>query len=250
MANLNLRLPSTNDKNAEAQMGIMEHLVELRNRVMIVFIAVAIGVVVSLFFTGDIMKFLQMPYGRPFNVLGPTGGVVAYFRVALTCGAILAIPIITYQALMFVLPALEPKEKRMVWLSLPPITFLFVCGVAFAWFILIPPALGFLEGFQPTLFRPDWTADLYLSFVTALIFWMGVAFETPLIFFVLGLLGVVEAPALIKNWRIAIVGSAIAAALITPTVDPVNMAIVIVPLLVLYCLSIVLVMIAKRLRGA
>ena len=66
---------------------------------------------------------------------------------------------------------------------------LFLVGVAFSWFILMPPALGFLEGFQQNLFRSEWTADLYLSFVTSFIFWMGVAFETPLVFFVLGLAG-------------------------------------------------------------
>jgi sec-independent protein translocase protein TatC len=111
----------------------------------------------------------------------------------------------------------------------------------------MPPALGFLEGFQRDLFQPEWTADLYLSFVTSLIFWMGVAFETPLVFFVLGLLGLVAPGALVRNWRIAVVGAAIAAALITPTIDPVNMSLVMGPLLTLYTLSIFLVFIARRL---
>jgi sec-independent protein translocase protein TatC len=162
-------------------------------------------------------------------------------------GAILAIPIITYEILMFILPGLTRKEKHMVLAALPAVTGLFLTGIAFAWFVLIPPALGFLEGFQPTLFKPEWTADLYLGFVTSLVFWMGVAFQTPLIFFVVSLLGMVTAGALTKNWRIAIVGSAVAAALITPTVDPVNMLLVMGPLLTLYLLSILLVMIGKRL---
>ena len=96
------------------------------------------------------------------------------------------------------------------------------------------------------LFRADWTADRYLGFVTALLFWMGVAFETPLIFFVLSILGFVTPRPLIKNWRIAIVGAAIAAAVITPTVDPVNMMLVMGPLMGLYILSIFLVTIGKR----
>jgi sec-independent protein translocase protein TatC len=110
--------------------------------------------------------------------------------------------------------------------------------------------LGFLEGFQPQLFKPEWTADLYLGFVTALLFWMGVAFETPLIFFVLSILGMVTAAVLRRNWRIAVVGSAIAAAFITPTVDPVNMMLVMGPLLALYLLSIILVMIGSRFNRA
>jgi sec-independent protein translocase protein TatC len=193
-----------------------------------------------------VLEFLQQPYGREFTVLGPTGGVVAYFRVALMVGAMLAIPVITYEILMFILPGLTRKEARLVLASLPAVTLLFITGVAFAWFILLPPALGFLEGFQPTLFKPEWTADLYLGFVTSLVFWMGVAFQTPLIFFVVALLGMVSARTLVKNWRIAVVGSAIAAALITPTVDPVNMMLVVAPLLALYGLSILLVLAGSR----
>jgi sec-independent protein translocase protein TatC len=150
--------------------------------------------------------------------------------------------------LMFIVPGLTGKERRMLLTALPAITGLFLVGAAFAWFELIPPALGFLAGFQPTLFKPEWSAELYLGFVTALIFWMGVAFETPLIFFVLALLGFVRPQPLIKNWRIAVVGAAIIAAVITPTVDPVNMSLVMGPLIVLYILSIGMVFVARRIR--
>jgi len=103
---------------------------------------------------------------------------------------------------------------------------------------MVPPAIDFLQNFQNDLLKAEWTADQYLGFITALIFWMGVAFETPLVFFVLSLVGMVTAGVLIRNWRIAVVGASVAAAVITPTVDPVNMALVIAPLLVLYVLSI------------
>ncbi len=86
--------------------------------------------------------------------------------------------------------------------------------------------------------------------MTSLLFWMGVAFETPLVFFVLSLLGLVTATMLLKNWRFAIVGSAIAAAMITPTIDPVNMALVMGPLLALYGLSIILVTFGVRVNRA
>ncbi|PJF33401.1 MAG: twin-arginine translocase subunit TatC, partial [Phototrophicales bacterium] len=121
--------------------------------------------------------------------------------------------------------------------------------VLFSWFVLMPPALGFLEGFQPTIFEPEWTADLYLSFVTSLIFWMGVAFQTPLVFFLVSLLGLVSARTLITQWRIAVIGASIAAALITPTIDPVNMFLVMAPLLTLYALSIILVYIGRKISG-
>lgn len=229
-----------------AQMGLFEHLDELRRRLFVAALALVLGTAVGVWAATPVLEFLQQPYGKEFTVLGPTGGVVAYFRVALMVGAMLAIPVITYEILMFILPGLTGKEKRIVMMSLPAVTGLFIIGVAFAWFGLIPPALGFLAGFQPTLFKPEWTADLYLGFVTSLVFWMGVAFQTPLVFFVVALLGMVDARTLVKNWRIAVVGAAIAAALITPTVDPVNMMLVMGPLLGLYVLSILLVVIGKR----
>jgi sec-independent protein translocase protein TatC len=233
-----------------ARMGFWDHLEELRQRLFKAVLALVLGTVVGILVATPVLEYLQQPYGRPFTVLGPTGGVVAYFRVALLVGAMIAIPVITYQLLAFILPGLTSKEKRFLILSIPPITVLFLVGVAFAWGVLIPPALGFLEGFQPTLFKPEWTADLYLGFVTSLLFWMGVAFETPLIFFVLSIMGMVTARPLIKNWRIAIVGAAAASAVITPTVDPVNMLLVMGPLMVLYLFSIILVVVGTRMNRA
>lgn len=255
-------------------MGLFDHLDELRRRLTRAGIALVIGTLIGITVSGMALDYLRGPYchiveenivqqaeragveadsvivvaGNDCKLvtLGPTGGVVAYFRVGLLIGGILSIPVITYQLLMFVFPGLTRKEKRTVLLALPAIFILFLIGVAFAWFILTPPALGFLENFQPDLFRSEWTADLYLSFITALIFWMGVAFQTPLVFFVLGLLGLVTPGALIRNWRLAVIGAAVAAALITPTIDPVNMFLVMGPLLVLYSLSIVLVYLARR----
>jgi len=238
------------DNGEGARMSFWEHLEELRQRLFKAVLALVLGTVVGIAVATPVLEYLQQPYGRPFTVLGPTGGVVAYFRVALLVGGIIAIPVITYQLLAFVIPGLTHKERRFLTLSTPPITILFLIGVAFAWYVLIPPALGFLEGFQPTLFKPEWTADLYLGFVTSLLFWMGVAFETPLIFFVLSILGMVTARPLLKNWRIAVVGAAAAAAVITPTVDPVNMLLVMGPLMVLYLLSILLVVIGSRMNRA
>lgn len=238
----------------ELRMGLMEHLAELRDRVIKAFVAVVLGTIVGFFVANYGLQLLQQPYCQlvqtiddcKFQNIGPTDGVVVYFRVALTIGGILAIPMITYQFLMFVSPGLTNKERRLVLMAIPSITILFVVGVVFTWFILLPPALGFLEQFQAEVFKTDWTADLYISFVTTLIFWMGVAFETPLIFFVLSVMGVVSSGMLAHNWRIAVVGASIAAALITPTVDPVNMTIVMAPLLGLYTLSIGLAAIGSR----
>jgi sec-independent protein translocase protein TatC len=231
-------------------MGFFEHLNELRQRLFKAVLAVVVGTGVGVALAAPVLEYLIKPYGSQLQALGPTEPVVAFFRVSLMIGGGIAMPVIVYQLLMFILPGLTRKESRMVLTALPAITALFIIGAAFAWFVLVPPALNFLGTFQTQIFRAEWTADLYLGFITSLIFWMGVAFESPLVFFVLSLIGIVGARALIRNWRIAIVGAAIAAAVITPTVDPVNMSLVMVPLLTLYLLSIGLVAIGSRLNQA
>ena len=232
-------------------MSFLDHLNELRKHLMRAGLALIVTTSLSLLFTGQILEYLLVPYGADerLQILGPTESVVVYFRVALMCGAILAMPIITWQLFAFIMPGLTRKERRWVLLSLPGITVFFLIGVGFAWFIMTPAALKFLSEFQSEVFRVEWTADAYIAFVTSLLFWIGVSFETPLILSVLARLGFVSPRALIKNWRIAVVAVSILAALITPTIDPFNMMLVMGPLLVLYALSIVLTTFAYRRSG-
>lgn len=235
--------------DSELRMSFFDHLNELRTRLLWAFFAFITGTVISMFFADAVLRYLVSPYAERLVVLGPTGSVVTYFRVALMMGGIIGFPIILYQILLFVLPGLKTNEKRILIYSLPPVMVLFLIGVAFAWFILVPPAVGFLAGFQTDIFRPEWTADQYIGFITALLFWMGVAFELPLVMFVLSLLGLVRVGMLIRQWRIAIVLSAVAAAVITPTVDPINMILVMGPLLMLYTISIGLVLIGQHINS-
>ncbi len=168
-----------------ARMGFFDHLNELRIRVFRSAFALVIGTLIGVALATPTLEVLQGPYCKvttlndmaaqgetidydhlvidyskcQFQVLGPTGGVVAFFRVSIMLGAAFAIPMITYQLLMFVFPGLTRREKRVVLISLPAVTLLFIVGVLFSWFVLMPPALGFLEGFQQNLFRSEWTAD-------------------------------------------------------------------------------------------
>ncbi|HMR63864.1 MAG TPA: twin-arginine translocase subunit TatC [Anaerolineae bacterium] len=222
------------------EMTLLEHLEELRDRLVKAAIAVLIGTVISTIFTKQILQFLIAPYGQQLQLISPTEGIAVYFRVALTAGVILAMPFLVYQLLMFVLPGLESGEKRYIIWGVPSATLLFLAGVAFAWFILIPAAIGFLSGFLPDVFDADWRSNEYIPFVTSLIFWIGVSFETPLIIFIMSKIGIVTPQFLIKQWRFAVLIIAIAAAMITPTPDPFNMALVMLPLFVLYGFSILL----------
>lgn len=217
---------------------LLEHLDELRIRLFRSVMALVVGVLLSVAFTDQLLKYLIKPYGDTLQTLRPTENIVMYFRVSLLAGAILAIPYMTYQLFMFVAPGLTRKEKRWIYLALPATTSLFLMGVAFAWFIMVPAAMTFLVDFQSDVFRADWTADNYIAFLTSLLFWIGVSFEMPVIVFVLARLGILGPRPLIRNWRLAVVLITVVAALITPTIDPFNMLLVIAPLLVLYLVSI------------
>ncbi len=233
-------------------MSFFEHLGELRNRLIRAFLGLIVTVGLSMLFASQLLRYLLTPIGDEqflLQTLGPTEGVVIYFRVALLAGAILAMPWMLWQIWMFIAPGLMPSEKRYVLSSVPPTTLLFLIGIAFAWFVLMPAALNFLQNFQSDIFRAEWTADQYVAFVTSLLFWIGVSFEMPLVFFVLARMGLVGPKTLRNNWRLAVVGASVAAALITPTVDPFNMALVMGPLLALYVLSIVLSSIAYKRGG-
>jgi sec-independent protein translocase protein TatC len=222
------------------QMTLLEHLDELRVRLIRAFIAVLVGTFIAAAFTNQILNLLIAPYGNKLQVLGPTEGISIYFRVALTAGLVISMPYLVYQLLLFLLPGLESTEKRYIAWGVPAATLLFLIGIAFAWFILAPAAIGFLSSWQTDIFVQEWQSQKYIPFITSLVFWIGISFETPLILFIMTKIGLVTPQFLIQQWRFAIIIIAIAAAMITPTVDPFNMALVMLPLIVLYGLSILL----------
>ncbi len=238
-------LPEPLDEGGQV-MGFFEHVDELRRRLVRVVFAVVIGMLASLAFTNVVIEYMKAAYGERLAILGPADSVIIFFRVAFMLGVILAMPIITYHLFMFVAPGLTRKERRWVFMALPGTTLLFLIGLAVTWFILIPIYINFLKNFQADIFVIQWTADEYITFVTTVLLWHGVAFETPVIFYALGRMGVVTPRGMIKYWRQAIVGTAVISAIITPTVDPVTMSMIMGVLLSLYIFSILMVMIALR----
>jgi len=207
-----------------------------------------VGTAVGLAFAEQILKVLLAPYGpaKQLLVTSPISPLTNVFTVSVTTGAILALPFILYQALAFIFPGLLPHERRWVMIALPFGFGLFLLGVLFAFFVMLPAAVGFLTGIFPSVFNVALTPDDYIPFVAGVMFWMGVAFEMPLIIFVLAKANVINANLLKRHWRWAVVIVAVLAALITPTPDPLNMTIVMVPLLLLYGLSIILAYLARR----
>ncbi len=204
----------------------------------------------SVVFTPRLIDFLAAPIGgiRHLQAIEVTEPIGVFFRVALLSGFALALPYIYWEMYLFVAPGLRPRGRIFGLLAAPLVLAFFVGGMAFAYFVMLPTALPFLLNFMgiPTLPRPS----SYLRFVTNLMFWVGVAFEFPLIIYLLAALGWVKARHLLEHWRIAVVIIAVLAAAITPTVDPVNMLLVMAPMIVLYLLSIGLARLAEHGREA
>jgi sec-independent protein translocase protein TatC len=239
------RLLRRQDPNPEKYMTIMEHIAELRQRLMISAGAVLVTTIVSLLFTTQLLQYLVQPvrnsvvdahivYTEPMGFIGP------YFRVALIAGISLAMPIIVYEILAFVTPGLTPQEKRWVLPIVFGASILFVLGCAFAFYIELPPALRFLLGFSPGDIQPFITIKSYIDFVTRLMLVTGLVFELPIIVMALAKLRIVRSKKLLGWWRFAIVIAFIAAAIVTPSIDPLTQSLVAGPMIILYFLGIIL----------
>lgn len=216
-------------------MGLLEHLEELRERLIKSAIALILAIFLSLFFTGKLLKVLISPMGELKPVfLRPTEMIITYLRVAFIAGIALAMPVIVYQMVKFILPALYPHERRYLYWLIPAATFSFLIGLAFAYFVMLPFAVKYLLTFGGDVARAQWTIGEYINFVTNFLFWIGMTFELPLIIYFLSKLGLVSPAWLSRNRKYAIVVIAIIAAVITPTPDPFNMSLVMIPLILLY----------------
>lgn len=232
---------------------LVEHLSELRYRVFMSAVGVVIGLAISAFFGDEIIEFLKEPAERrredfQLQFIEPFELFVTYFRVSLLGGLILGMPMILYQGLRFVGPALRGSERWWLYGTVVGATGLFLGGVAFSFYIALPPALDFLLNFDDELATPNIRVGSYIDFVTRLLFWTGVAFETPLVVMYLARFRIVRANQLLRWWRIAIVLAFVIAALVTPTWDPVTQSVVAGPIIVLYFLGIGLAWIVQPKR--
>ncbi len=222
------------------------HIGELRHRLLKCVIVLVITIGISFFLTEPYIfptlispvKDLLSANEINFIFTQMTEMIGTYMKVSLAAGIILAMPYLVYQLLMFVSPALTRREKKRVYLLLPWITLMFIVGVAFGYFILIPPATSFLMTFGSNIADPMIKIGNYISIVTRLLVASGAVFETPVIILFLARLGIVKAKMLSSKRRHAIVAAFILAAIITPTFDPINQSLVALPLIVLYEISI------------
>lgn len=232
-------------KTVENPVGVLEHLDALRKHLFRALGALILTTALAFTFVRQLLEFLTRPLPGgmeslvAIEVTEPIGTVM---RVSLLTGFALAFPYIAFEIWLFVAPGVRRRTRIAGLFAIPIATLFFLGGMAFAYYIMLPAALPFLLNFMgiATIPRPS----SYISFATSLMFWIGVAFEFPLVIFILASMRLVKAKALRDQWRLAFVFIAVLAALITPTVDPVNMTLVMGPMFLLYLLSILLAKLA------
>lgn len=233
-----------------AEMSLIDHLKELRDRTMWVGGALVIGVMVCFWQWENMLDFLVQPGedakpGLTLVVFGPTETFFLSMKIALYGGIILSSPMVIYQILMFVLPGLTAKEKKIILPGLLGTIFFLILGMSFAYYVILPASLDFLLNFGDEEVQVIPQAKLYLDFTLRIIFWIGIAFQLPMVIALLAKLGIVSAKRVLGFWRYAVVLIFILAAVITPTPDPITQTFVAGPLVVLYVVGILLAWIVQ-----
>ena len=228
--------------------SLFAHLGALRKHLLRAVLVLGLATIVAFAFASRIIDLLAYPVGgiSALVAIDPTEPIGTFMRVAILTGFAVALPYIILELWLFIAPGLHRESRIFGLYAIPIAVIFFIGGMAFAFFILLPTAIPFLVNFGgiTSQIRPS----SYIRFVTAIMFWIGIAFQFPLIIYVLARVGLVRSKVLLDQWRIAIVIIAILSAAITPTIDPVNMALVMGPMIVLYFLGIFLAKIAERSR--
>jgi len=236
---------------------LIEHLEELRTRLLWALGAWGLTTAVAFTFRVQILDLLKRPldaYNTTAHVkaqlivLNITEPFLTAFKVAAFGGLALALPFVVYQIWAFIAPGLYRHERRLAAPFLLGAGFSFAVGAVFAYFVLLPFAVPFLLGFLGDVVTPQISIGMYMGQILTFLGVMGILFEMPVVSYLLGRLGFLTSRFLIVNWRIAVVGLVTLAAVITPTVDVVNLSLVTFPLLILYWISILLVKVAERSR--
>lgn len=235
------RLPDASQPDVFEEMSLYEHLDELRSRIVKACISIGAAFVIGVILADRIFTEIAIKAnvlvgedGSGLDISKPTDSLTIYFKIAMYVAIGIAMPMITYQAIAFLSPGLTKKEKRILFASLPFVSLLFVTGVSYAFFFAVPRAFDFLSSFQSDVINWDPDASEVVNFYLTLMIGLGVSFQLPVVMFLLAKLNIVSPRKMSQYRRYAFLGILVASAIITPSTDPINMAVVAVPLVILY----------------
>jgi len=232
---------------SEVEMTLVGHLEELRSRVLRSLLAVVVGAAACLLFVRPLVRLLEVPAkGIHFLQLAPGEFLLVSLKVAGYAGLTLALPYVLYEGLAFVLPGLTRKEQKLVAPAVAGSALLFLAGLAFAWWALVPAALNFLVSYGADVVEPLWSIERYLDFVLLLMVATALAFQLPVLQMLLAALGLVRSEAMLGAWRFVVMASALAGAVLTPSTDPITMLLLSGAITALYLVGVGLARVVQR----
>jgi sec-independent protein translocase protein TatC len=225
------------------------HLDELRSRLIIILGVLGLGVSLCFWRSGEILAFLQgpLPDGREtkFLATNPLDPLMTSISISIYGGLLLAVPVASYQLYAFLIPAVDEQHHRSLRPLVAMVPALFIAGAAFGWYLVVPPSLDFLLGFNDDQFQTVLRAKDYIQYVALTLLAMGLVFELPVVMMILARLKVVSSTMMRRHWRTSIVGLATVAMLL-PGVDPISFVVEFLPLLGLYAVSYAVVVTVER----
>ncbi|XP_027151641.1 sec-independent protein translocase protein TATC, chloroplastic [Coffea eugenioides] len=233
----NFLYPSKELLPDDKEMSVFDHLEELRGRIFVSVSAVGAAVLGCFAYSKELIMLLEAPVrsqGVRFLQLGPGEFFFTTLKVSGYCGIVLGSPVILYEIIAFILPGLTRAERRFLGPIVLGSSVLFYSGIAFSYFVLTPAALNFFINYAEGVVESLWSIDQYFEFVLVLMFSTGLSFQVPVIQLLLGQVGLVSGDQMLSIWRYVVVGAVVAAAVLTPSTDPLTQLLLAGPLLGLY----------------
>jgi sec-independent protein translocase protein TatC len=239
-------LPAAEEEEGGARMSFFEHLVDLRKRIINSLIAIGIGAVIGLLVSEKFFGFIARPMQAALRdahledkliYTSPTGPINLLITLGIYLGIVIASPVVLYQVWLFIAPGLYRHERRGVSGFVFSSVFLFLSGIAFGYFVMLPYVLKFLISFQGP-FKPLISINEYWDLILMVLLGLGVIFELPILIFFLALFGIVTPKFLLKNFRYAMLIITVVAAVVTPTPDATTMLVFMTPMVLLYFVGI------------
>jgi sec-independent protein translocase protein TatC len=238
------------DKASEKEMSFLEHLEELRWRIIYSLIGIVIGTIIAWIFIDYLVDYvLLVPAknsGSELQNLKPFGQLFLYMQIAIMVGLVVSIPNVFYQFWKFIAPALHKRERRYILWIVIFSSVCFLIGIAFAYFVMLPLALKFAAQFGSASIKNQFAIDEYMSIIISVMLAAGLIFELPMISFFLSKLGILKPSFMRKYRKHAIVIIMFAAAILTPGTDPVSQIILAVPLVLLYEISVLISKLSQK----
>ncbi|TWH48145.1 twin-arginine translocase subunit TatC [Sporomusa sp. KB1] len=231
---------SSEEEPTERAMSLLDHLEELRRRLIVVIAAIVIGSTFCYFYAAEITAFITAPAGKLYY-MNPSEAFFTYLKVSFFAGFLLALPIVMYQLWAFIVPAMTNKERTASLLLVPSSILLFFVGLFFSYYFVLPAGIKFFMGFATENLQPMFSIGQYLSFVISFLVPFGFIFELPLFIFVMARLGIIGSGFLVAKRKMVLFLSFVIGAFISPTPDVFSQTMVAVPMILLYEISILIV---------